>query len=180
MGLAVTIKKESAWKFNTFGSGGLSVGFVAVSGGQVVLNDPSGTATTFTYGGAGGGLSAGLKIPKIGKLQIKTPKGGATGSAGPFAFPSTGALYITDAFGGDELAKGDIQGLCAFVEVGGGIIGGGSGIAMLLDLNGWWLAGIPATAPLLLGSASAVLLMAGLNVGVQAQVGGSAFLGYIG
>ncbi len=119
MGLALTIKKESAWKFNTFGSGGLSVGFAAVSGGQVVLDDPSGNPITFTYGGAGGGLSAGLKIPKIGKLQIKTTKGGATGSAGPFAFPSTGALYVTDAFGGDELAKGDIQGLCAFIEVGG-------------------------------------------------------------
>jgi hypothetical protein len=180
MGLTVTIKKESAWKFNTFGSGGLSVGFVAVSGGQVVLDDPSGNATTFTYGGAGGGLSAGLKIPKIGKIQIKTPKGPATGSGGPMAFPSTGALYITDAFKGDELSTSDIQGLCAFVEVGGGIIGGGSGVAMLLDLNGWWLAGIPTTVPLLLGSASAMLLMAGLNVGVQAQVGGAAYLGYMG
>jgi hypothetical protein len=59
-------------------------------------------------------------------------------------------------------------------------VGGGSAIAMLLDLNGWWLAGIPATTSLLLGSASAVLFMAGLNVGVQAQIGGSASIGYLG
>lgn len=178
-----TIKKTSAWSFNTFGSGGLSLGLISVSGGEIVLNDPAGAATTFYYGGGGGGVSLGLKLPKIGKVQIETSKGAVTGSAGPTAFPSTGQLYITDNFSAAEFTKSDIQGVCAFAEVGGGIIGGGSGIAMFIGVN-------PLNVPLaisipgwgakkLLNSARGLLLMAGANAGIQAQIGGAIYLGYL-
>ena len=77
MRLTTPIRKISAWQFITFGSGGLSVGVLAGGGGQMILKAPSGTDQTFTYGGVGEGLSAGLKIPKLGKIQVPTPKGPA-------------------------------------------------------------------------------------------------------
>lgn len=175
------VKKISAWKFNTFGSGGLSLGFVSVSGGEVILNDPTGKATTFYYGGGGVGISLGLKIPKLGKVKIG-PLKGVSGSAGPTAFPSTGTLLITDNFAGNEFTQSDIQGVCMFVEAGGGLIAGGSGTVMLLDLNPLY---IPLAlvssygAQLLTNSAKGILLMAGANVGIQAQIGIVGYYGYL-
>lgn len=177
MSLVVTIKKKSSWEFDTFGSGGVSVGYVAANGGTVRLKDPQGIIHSFYYGGIGAGISAGLKLPKIGKVQVRTKKGPLTGSIGPAPFPSKGSLFITNDFSGDELEKSNLRGLCAFVDIGAGIIVGYSGVALLLNLSPWWLSGIPATIPLLLGSADAVLLMRGPNVGIQAQIGGAAFLG---
>jgi hypothetical protein len=95
--LSAKVPHPSAWQFVTFGSGGVGVGFVAAGGGQVVLKDPSDVDQTFTYGGVGVGLSAGLKIPKLGKIKIPAPKNTAT--AGPMAFPSTGAVFT---FGGAD------------------------------------------------------------------------------
>ncbi len=182
MGFSVQIKKSSAWQFVTFGSGGLSLGVVAAEGGTVVLQSPSRREEIFYYGGAGVGLSAGLKIPKIGRVQIKTRRGPLTGSGGPTEFPSTGKLLITDSFQGEELLLSDIQGPCMFTEVGGGIIAGASACAMYVGIN-------PLILPLLsvpsfgiqmvINSANGLLLMAGLNVGLQAQIGGAVYLGYL-
>ncbi len=120
---------------------------------------------TFTYGGAGVGLSAGLKIPNIGKVQIPTPKGPLTGAGGPLSFPSTGKVFVSDNISGD-LSESDIRGVCLFTEVGGGIIGGGSAMAMFVDLNPLYL-GVPIVGnQLFVNSANEVILMAGLNVGV--------------
>ena len=182
----LTVKKESAWEFVTFGSGGLSLGYFSAEGGTVVLKDLSGTDQQFIYGGAGAGLAAGLKIPKIGKVQVNTRKGPLTGNVGPTAFPSTGKLFVTDNCEGNDLTKTDIQGLCSFIEVGAGLIAGGSGVAMAVGLNPLYLASIlggPLAIPfgghLLISSAKGVLLMAGVNVGIQAQIGGAAYLGYL-
>ena len=41
-GQQLTIKRESGWTFNTSGTGGLGIGFVAASGGEIVLNPTSG------------------------------------------------------------------------------------------------------------------------------------------
>jgi len=177
------INKISAWQFVTFGSGGISVGVVAGEGGQIVLKDISGTDHTFTYGGVGAGLSAGLKIPKLGKIQIPTPKGPLTGSGGPFAFPSTGKVFADGNLPGGDLSKSDIEGLCMFAEVGAGIIGGGSACSMFVGLNPLLLPvlSMPIYGPqILLNSAKGMILMAGLNVGVQAQIGGAVYLGYLG
>lgn len=182
----LTITKQSGWEFVTFGSGGLSVGFVAAEGGTVVLKDLSGEERQFYYGGAGGGLSAGLKIPKIGKVRIKSRAGDITGNVGPTAFPSTGALFVTDNCSGDDLTESEIQGPCAFIDVGAGLIAGASGTAMAVGLNPLYLMALaagpmatPFAAQLLISSAKGVLLMAGLNVGIQAQIGGAALLGYL-
>ena len=180
MSLMVTIKKESAWKFNTFGSGGASIGIFAANGGTVRLNEPNGALHSFYYGGVGAGASFGIKLPKIGKVQIETKKGPVTGTVGPTPFPSKGQLYVTENFSGEELSTSNIRGLCAFIDVGGGLLIGYSGVAMLLNLNPLWLAaapGSPIAMQLFLGSADAVLMMSGPNVGVQAGIGGAVFLG---
>ena len=183
MRLTTPVRKVSAWQFVTFGSGGLSVGILAGGGGQMILKDPSGTDQTFTYGGVGAGLSAGLKIPKLGKIQVPTPKGPATGSAGPMAFPSTGMVLANTDLPGGDLTKSDIRGLCIFAEVGGGIIIGGSGTSMFIGLDPILLpmVSLPGIGPqIFLNSAKGMILMAGVNAGVQAQIGGTIYIGYLG
>lgn len=190
--LTTTIKKKSAWDFVTFGSGGIGLEFFAAEGGTIVLTNPSTKNNeSFYYGGAGVGLSAGLKIPKIGKVQIPTPKGGLTGSGGPTAFPSTGTVFVMDGCSGNDLTTSDIQGICCFVEVGGGIIVGGSAAAMLVGLDAARLLALgPATAvggpvgsnlamQFLIASAKGLILMAGVNAGIQAQIGGAAYGGLL-
>jgi hypothetical protein len=177
--MPITIKKLSRWEFITWASGGVGVGLVAASGGKVVLKSPQGTEVDFYYGGIGAGLGAGFKLPKLGRVTIPKLKGTAT--VGPTPFPSTGSVAITTDFEGDELTESNIRGLCCFAEAGGGLIGGGSGTAMLLNLD-------PKRLPLLISpvfaqyffdSADAVLLMAGLNVGLQAGGGIAGLIGYL-
>lgn len=169
----------SAWQFVTFGSGGIGLAFVVAGGGQVVLKDPSYADQTFTYGGVGLGLSAGLKIPKIGKIKIPAPKGTATG--GPKSFPSRGTVFALDGSNDGELTKADIQGLCMYTEVGGGLIAGASGTALFVGLNPVYLAllSIPGAQQLFINSAKGLIAMAGVNVGVQAGGGASVSLGYL-
>ena len=177
MNLTVSVR-PSAWQFVTFGSGGVGVGFFAASGGTIVLKSPAGNDISFYYGGAGAGLSAGLKIPRLGRVQIPTRGGPGTGSVGPTAVPSTGTIMVTGNVAG-ELTESDIQGCCAFVEAGGGLIVGGSGVALLAGCNPAWLA-VPVIGPeRFTNSARALIMMAGLNVGVQAQVGITASIGYL-
>lgn len=184
LGLTSNVNKFSAWQFITFGSGGISLGYFAAEGGQMILKSPSGTDETFTYGGAGAGLSVGLKIPKLGKIQIPTPKGPITGAGGPMAFPSTGKVFAADNLPGGDLSTSDIQGLCMFGEVAGGIIAGASATAMFIGLNPLYLSLLGAMpnigAQLLLNTARGMILMAGVNVGIQAQIGGAVYLGYLG
>lgn len=179
MSLIAPVRKVSAWQFITFGSGGLSIGIFAASGGKMILKDPSGKEHTFIYGGAGAGLSLGAKLPKLGKMKVPTP----TGAGGPTSFPSTGMVLANKDLPGGDLKKSDIQGLCTFVEVGGGFITGGSGTAMLVGLNPLLLPLI-TTLPgvgsqLFTNSAKGMIMMAGLNIGVQAQVGVSGYIGYL-
>ena len=136
------IKKPSAWQFVTSSTGGVGVEFVAAEGGKIFLQNPQGVTESFYYGAAGVGISAGLKLPKIGKLQINVKGKGVAGVIAPASFPNGGKLYVLDNFDGDELATSDIQGVCMFVEVGGGLVAGVSATAMLVGMNPAWLAGI--------------------------------------
>jgi hypothetical protein len=185
----ITIKKPSAWQFVTSSAGGLGVEFVAAEGGALYFQDPRGKADSFYYGSAGLGLGVGLKLPKIGKLQIRGKSFGA--ALAPAAFPNAGKLYILDTFKGDELKESDIQGVCMFLEVGGGVLVGASAMAMLLGMSPAWLAGALSAAPLtptlpllslyvwhqLINTATGLLIMGGLNAGIQAGAGGAIFLG---
>jgi hypothetical protein len=176
-----TIKRESAWKFETFGSGGISI---VVSGtvGTVELTDPGGKLTSFWYGGIGAGPSGGLRLPKFGKVKLK-----GTGTVAPTWFKSTGVVLVTDNCPGDDLTISDLRGVCAFVEAGAGLIGGGSGLVMLAGLRestSWWqkaLSGVSALYNVYstLNSARAVIPMAGLNVGVQAGWGVTGYIGFM-
>jgi hypothetical protein len=180
----VSIKKASEWQFVTASTGGLGLEFVVAEGGALFFQNPNGNSEAFHYGAAGAGLSAGIKLPKVGKLQVKGRGVGA--GVAPAAFPNMGKLYMLESFKGDELTKSDIRGVCAFVEIGGGLVAGASGTAMLVGMNPVWLAATIATATFgaaafaesqLVNSATGLLMMAGVNVGIQAGGGVGAYLG---
>ena len=183
----VNILRNSKWKYNTSGSGGVGVEFVLAEAGKIILTDPSGTDVTFKYGAAGGGIAFGYKLPKIGKLSV------GAGIA-PTALPSTGKVCILDTFKGRELTRDDITGVCMFVQVGGGLAVGGSAYAMLLGMDPMHLAAVvastgagvmvPGAGTLLMGyaetklleTATSMLFMAGMNVSYQAGVGAGALI----
>jgi hypothetical protein len=192
--LMITIKKPSAWEFVTSSSGALGVEFVAAEGGALYFKDPAGRADAFYYGAAGAGLTYGFKMPKIGKLQLQMPKvrGRSVGAlVAPAAFLNAGKLYVLGGCKGNELTESDIQGVCMFLEVGGGMIVGGSAMAMLVGMSPAWLAATLAATPAaitlplidlyiwqqLIETATGLLLMAGVNAGIQWGVGGAVFLG---
>ena len=180
------IKKKSAWEFVTSSTGGIGIEFLAAEGGKIYMNDPTGSLKTFDFGVVGLGLSAGFKLPKIGKLHIPIKGKSVAGVGAPASFPNTGQLYVLESFEGDELSFNDICGVCGLVEVGGGLVGGGSATAMLLGMELKWAAGCIAAGPLstycymrLIESANALLLMAGTNVGFQAGGGVIGCTGYL-
>jgi hypothetical protein len=84
------------------------------------------------------------------------------------------------------LTKDDIQGLCMYTEIGGGLIAGASGTAMFVGLNPVYLALMAAPGAqffaqqLFINSSKGLITMAGVNVGIQAGGGVSACLGYLG
>ena len=74
--------------------------------------------------------------------------------------------------------------MCLFVEAFGGLVGGGSATAMVFGMSPVWLGMAAALAPnsslaiqRMLSTATGVLLMAGVNVGIQAGGGFGAFIG---
>ena len=182
------VRKDSAWSFVTSSSGGLGLEFVVVEGGMIYLQDPQGTQQPFKYGAAGAGLSAGFKLPKIGKLQIPIKGRGLTGGVAPAAFPNAGKLYVLDSCPSDDLTRDAIRGVCMFAEIGGGLVAGVSGTAMIFGMSPAWLAAFAAAGPVnplammylenkLLSTATGILVMGGLNVGIQA---GGGIGGYVG
>jgi len=181
----LTVKKPSAWSFVTSSSGGIGVEFVAAEGGKIFFKDPGGNDISFAYGAAGAGLYAGLKLPKIGKLQVNVLGKGVMGAIAPASFPNAGRLYVLDTFAGNELGRTDINGVCLFVEIAGGLIAGVSATAMIVGMDPRWLAGLMApVAPVLayidyrmLQSATGLLVMGGINAGLQGGAGIGAFLG---
>jgi len=182
------LKKESAWKFVTSSTGGVGAEFVAAEGGKLYFQDPQGKDVTFVYGAAGVGYSVGLKLPKIGKLEVKVKGKSVFGAIAPAAFPNAGKLYIADTFSGNELSQNDIRGVCVFLEVAGGLVAGVSATAMLVGISPVWLAGLslaPVGGPLamayldykMIEAATGLLVMAGVNVGLTAGGGIGAFIG---
>jgi hypothetical protein len=185
--------RPSQWTYETGATGGVSVEFVVASGGTIVLHDPTRSEQDFYYGGVGVGLGIGLKIPKI-KLpkmtlpEIKLPKvaGREVGGAGSAkSFPSSGSVYMTSAFEGQELTRENIQGGTLYVDAGAGLIVGHAGSAMLLGMNSALLA-LGLTNPSLsllaaeaIHQAPAVLLMHGWTAGFQAGGGVGLLVGYL-
>jgi hypothetical protein len=189
----MSLLRLSKWTYTTGATGGVSIEFVVASGGTIVLNDPAQQEQDFHYGGIGVGLGFGAKLPKI-KLpkmtlpELRLPKvaGREVGGAGSAkSFPSSGSVYMTNAFRGDELTRSNIQGGTIYVDAGAGLFVGEAGSAMLLGINPAMLTlGImnPGFAWLLhdaIAHAPAVLVMHGLTAGVQAGAGVGLLAGYL-
>ena len=186
LGEDVVIKKTSAWTFNTSGTGGLGLGFFAAVGGELVLKPPSGPLKGFWYGAAGVGVGVGVKrIPKIGRIidtRGISEKGSAT--AAPKSFWNHGVVYIMDGLAGDELTAEDFRGVCISLDVGGGVLVGYAGTALLINVNPLALAAKAVEGPALswigpsLGP-KAMVLSRGFTAGPQASVGASETVGYM-
>jgi hypothetical protein len=184
--MAFIIKKRSAWTFDNASNVGIGVEFVAAEGGKIWLNSPGDEyLVAYYYGGAGPAFSAGIKLPKIGKQLLRIKGKSLGGNISPSSFPNLGGIFILDTFDGDELSATDLTGVCMFVEVGGGLIAGGSATAMILGMDPVWLGAILATPWMpnpffmtkLAKSATAVLVMASANAGVQSGGGVAAYIG---
>lgn len=182
------IKRQSAWSWNTSGTGGAGLGLVAASGGAVVLNDPAKQVQRFHYAAGGVGLSAGIrKIPKIGKIvdpRSLSNRGG--GNVAPEFFTNHGTVYVMDGCSRDELVREDFHGICAVYDVGAGIIVGYSGALMLVGLDPLALAARAALAANPITNmlaprlrVKAMILSHGWNTGPQAGAGITGQLGYI-
>ncbi|MBA8879503.1 hypothetical protein [Phyllobacterium myrsinacearum] len=177
--------RPSGWNYETGATGGLGIGYVIGSGGKIILNDPSGTQKNFWYGGIGGGIGEEARLGKF-KAPVFKIKGKAIGAAGSStSYPSGGVVYMTDAFKGKELAESDIQGATVYIDAAAGLIIGLSGSAMLLGIEPLPLMmGLSNPAMMLIANvailrAPAVLVMGGVNVGLQAGAGIGALVGYL-
>ncbi len=178
--------RPSQWSFITSGSGGLNIDVLALTGGEVQLDDPKGSLVKLHYGSAGAGLGLGLKLPKVGKLEIKPERLGKaiTGTVAPTSAPNTGHVYMTDFFKEPELTKDDLSGICLIVDGGGGLIVGYSVTVMLLGIDPARFAA-QMTSPILslfIGQAEpkAAMLIRGWNAGLQGGGGIAAYVGYMG
>ena len=102
------------------------------------------------------------------KVAIRGRSVAGAGSLTPF--PSTGAVYRAPGLG-RELTVVDIQGAVVFGDLGGGLVAGASGTAMLFGMNSvLLLAAIASTSnPSLmaraLAGATGAVVFAGVNVG---------------
>lgn len=181
---------RSQWTFDTSGTGGLALGFVAAEGGVIKLRDPGGNGLTLKLAALGVGVSAGLKLPKIGKIPAPKIKGHDVGAAAaPTFFPNAGIIWKTAAVTTPELTADDFKGPVIFGEIGASIIIAGTGNAMLMGIDRLLFAAWMATATTpglsfiaeerMLASAKAILVSAGLAVSPSAQVGAAVFEGYV-
>ncbi len=102
----------------TSGTGGLNVDIFAAAGSSIDFLDPSHKQRNFRFGGPGVGAGIGLKLPKVGKLEIRLEKLGKAigGVVAPKVFPNAGSLYMTPFFSGRELAAADLRGLCIVID----------------------------------------------------------------
>jgi hypothetical protein len=184
----IIIKKESTWKFETAGSGGLGWGPASAEGGLIRLKDSHDKVVDFYFGALGVGWSHKCGIPiKLPKIRGKE----VTGTIAPTFFKTFGVVYILETFKGDELSPSDIAGACMYVEGAGGLVAGYSGTAMLLGMNPLLLAAALAVPPTMLDikyrllkqayqTATCVLRMRGYTSGVIVGVGANVYVGYLG
>lgn len=175
----------SKWTYDTSASVSIALGATAISGGLISLNDPNKKSHHFHYGGFGVGTSIGLSLTKIELPETLIRNYAASGSGSITEFPSDSALYMTESFHGRELSKSDIQGVATYIEVGLGIIAGGSATLMFLGLNpALILAAVasPGFAHLVtvaIEQAPAILVIWGGSMGPQVGGGVSALLGQL-
>jgi hypothetical protein len=169
--------RKSQWEFKTSNSGGLGVGIIAAEGGSVTLTEPgTRTLVKFYYGSIGAGLSFGVKLPKIGRVQIP----GVSGSSEQFK--SGGLVYMSRDFSAKELTIRDIRGGCFFAEASAGLAWGGAAYAMAFGMNPALLAASVMNSLFVehaIRSATGYLRFRGMNFGLQGGFGGAGYLGML-
>ncbi|PYY92173.1 hypothetical protein DNK59_01085 [Pseudomonas sp. TKO26] len=184
---------ESRWQYQTASGGGLTVALVAGSGGSIILRSPQGQDVSYRYGGLGGGVGFGARLPRFGKINFQIKGKSVAGAGAAEAFPSTGKVFVSDALVSRDLTSDDITGPCMYTEVAAGLVVGGSATALLFGLDPKLLAlavalnSNPATSLIasstvnqkLVQSAKGAVVMAGMNAGVQAGGGVGVFMGYL-
>jgi hypothetical protein len=182
---------ESRWLYRTASGGGLTIAMVALGGGSITLRSPEGKDVSYRYSGVGIGVGTpGLR--RLGKLNLKVKGKSIAGAGAAEAFPSTGKVFVCDALARRDLTSDDITGPCMYTEVGAGLVVGGSATGLLFGLDPKLLAlcmamnsyplGIVASLIVLrqlVQSAKGVVVMSGMNVGVQAGAGASYSTGYL-
>jgi hypothetical protein len=171
--------RPSGWTFKTSNGGGLSAGLFGGEGGSVTLLEPkTGRPVVFYYAALGFGLSAGVKLPKLGKLQ--TP--GIAGSSE--SFTSMGQVYMNGQFHKPELTVEDINGGCTFLELSVGAAWGTAGYAMVFGMNTAQfltaMAGSSNFSPYAgRDTSTGMLVFGGLTFGLQAGGGITSFAGVL-
>lgn len=182
---APALKISTAWEYKSAGSTSMSVGMAGISGGQIVLEESSTKIHhSFNYGGYGPAIGWGFKIPRLGKIEIPTPRG-PVNATDSHPYPSNGVVFAKENLPGGDLTLSDIKGLCLFIEAGGGVIRGGSATALCIGLDPWLLPITttivfnPIAISILINSMKGVIYMAGRNEGIQGGVSGGGFLGWL-
>ncbi|MDE8347535.1 MAG: hypothetical protein POH28_15380 [Acidocella sp.] len=181
--------RSSKWNFKTAGSGGINIDIFAASGGQIVMLDPRKNLERFNYGGIGAGAGFGIKLPRIGKLEVNAIGHSIAGTVAPMPWWNTGKIFMTAEFNGAELTRPDFTGACLFTEINVGVIEGVSATGMLMGIDPDAVAVLGASV--LTGmdlfmflrhpaiSPKALLVMGGRNVGIQAGAGVAGYLGIV-
>ena len=191
---------RSAWTFETSGTAGIGLGFVAVSGGEIKLYDAQKREHAFWFGGGGGGLSVGVgkiigvlaKLGKftrlatlVGKIDPKDVGSKGAASAAPEWLSNHGIVFALAGCSGADLTEADFKGACIYLDLGASLIYGYSGEVMLMNCNpeafvalqSGGLAGELMFMTLL--RPHAMLLSCGPSRGLQANAGVSACIGYL-
>ena len=108
---------KTVWKFDTYGSGGVSSGIGAAGGGTLVLIAPDGKKWRYLYGGGGPAVSAPIPLP----------------SGGPEAFPTAGHIQKNPDI--PELSVNSFCGACSFTDASVVVALGLSGTILTTGIN---------------------------------------------
>jgi hypothetical protein len=187
MSVIQTIRKRSGWTYSSSSTASISAGIAAGGGGFIDLEDPKGNDVRLTLAMAGAGASKAL-------LPVYVNIAGS-------AVPSTGRVYMTGYFDGDELSRSDITGVCYAADAAAAMPAVGiSGTVLFCGIAIWravadralWVS-FPTIAmfkqemdlifddddPIYINP-KAVIIMGGPNVSsAVAGVGVDGYLGYI-
>ena len=122
----------------------------------------------------------------MGKLNVRVKDRAVGASLASTFFKNEGAVYVTEAFHGQELRRSDLQGATLFLDGSLTLIGGVSGTAMLLGIDASSLMmamSVPILVaealPWVISRAPAVLIMGGATAALQVGAGAAAYLGYM-
>jgi hypothetical protein len=113
--------KRSLWRYETSSAGGLTIGPLSVSGGQIILKSPQGELHAFRYHGFGPDLGIGTRAPQGIRLpDMKFPKGQAGSASGSTTdFPSSGWIYRSKS---SELTPHDFEGITLYADASAGFL----------------------------------------------------------